>query len=519
MVRGLSAILVLSAIAATGYPGSATAQPNLAASDPLRFPQDKFALETATVKTAAGDRKVVYRSYQHLLYVGKPVDRRYESLDLKVPVSIDGKSVNASKAPILFIIGVGGYMSSPNMRDDTTMAVVPGGGGPPGGPPVGQGGPGGPGGAPGGPGPNGGFEMKGLAEGWVIVSPGARGRDNRDNAGNYYGKAPAAIVDLKAAVRYIRHNQGVLPGNTDWIIATGCSAGGALSSLLAASGNSPLYEPYLKDLGAAQAADNIFAAGCHSPVTDLDHGDMTYEFEFGASPVTGSRMVDQATSGDLKEMYRSYQASLNLNGMNNFGRLTADNFGEYLVRYYLAPSAEHYLSGLSADARAKYLAKNQWLSWDGKRATFTFSDFSSRHITRFKLAPAFDDFSMNSPETNLFGNRTTNSAHFTNFSLRHATGNPSATIDPELQTVVNMMNPMYFILQHNAGAALHWWIRHGATETDSSAVGSINLATGLDNMGRDVNAALYWDAGHCEDLDPQGFISWVGKVTGYIRAD
>jgi hypothetical protein len=32
---------------------------------------------------------------------------------------------------------------------------------------------------------------------------------------------------------------------------------------------------------------------------------------------------------------------------------------------------------------------------------------------------------------------------------------------------------------------------------------------------RDVNAALYWDAGHCQDLDPQGFIAWIGKITGY----
>jgi hypothetical protein len=523
MVRGLSAVLVLSAVAVAGYPALATAQPKLTSSDPLRFPQDKFALETATVKTATGDRKVVYRSYQHLLYVTKPVDKNYESLDVKVPVSIDGKTVDAAKAPILFVIGVGGYMSSPNIRDATTMISGPGSGGPPGGPaggpPGGQSGPGGPGGPPGRPSPNGGFETKGLAEGWVIVSPGARGRDNRDHAGNYYGKAPAAIVDLKAAVRYVRHNQGILPGNDDWIIATGCSAGGALSALLAASGNSPLYEPYLRDIGAAEEADNIFAAGCHSSVTDLDHADMTYEFEFGASRVTGQRIVDQATSAELTEMYRAFQASLNLQGKEKFGTLTADNFGQYMVRYYLAPSAGQYLSGLPPEKRAEYLAKNPWLSWDGKRATFTLAEFASQHVTRFKLAPAFDDFSMSSPETNLFGNQTTNSAHFTNFSLRHATGDASATIDPQLQSVVNLMNPMYFVLQHNPDAALHWWIRHGATETDSSGVGAINLAAGLENIGRDVNAALYWDAGHCEDLDPQGFIAWVGKVTGYIRAD
>jgi acetyl esterase/lipase len=496
------------------------AHPAVAASDPLRFPADQFVLDSVSVKTAAGERKVVYRSYQHLLYVTKPVDKNYESLDVKVPISIDGKPVDASNAPILFIVGVGGYMSSPNIRDTSTIMMGgPGGPGAPGGPPPGLGGPGGPGGPPGGPGPSGGFENMGLAEGWVIVHPGVRGRDNRDKEGNYYGKAPAAIVDLKAAVRYIRHNRGVLPGNNEQIVSTGCSAGGALSSLLAASGNSPLYEPYLKEIGAAEAADNIFAAGCHSPVTDLDHADMTYEFEFGASKTIGSRTVDQAISAELQEKYRSYQASLNLKGRNNFGTLTADNFGEYMVSNYLAPSAEHYLSGLSDDKRKEYLAGNPWLSWDGKRAAFKLADFASQHIKRFKGAPAFDDFSMTSPETNLFGNSSSNAAHFTNFSLRHATGDPTATIDPQLQNVVNMMNPMYFILQHNPGVALHWWIRHGATETDSSGVGAVNLATGLEDMGHDVNTVLYWDAGHCEDLDPQGFVTWVSKVTGYRPAN
>ena len=516
LLRGLGCSLALSMVTAIGSAPVALAQ--AAPADALRFPKDQFTLETVTVMTATGEKKVVYRSYRHIPYVAKPIDKNYQSLNVSVPVSIDGEPVDASKAPILFIVGIGGYLSSPNVRDATTMAARTGGAG---GPPGGQGAPGGgppgrTGGAPGGaggPGPNGGFETMGLAEGWVIVNPGARGRDNKNAAGSYFGKAPAAIVDLKAAVRYVRYNKGILPGNTNQIVSTGCSAGGALSTLLAASGNSALYEPYLKAIGAASAADNIFAAGCHSPVTDLDHADMTYEFEFGASK--SGRAIDQTTSAELKAMYSGYQAALMLKGKHSYGALTADTMGEYMVKYYLAPSAEQYLNGLADDKRKEYLAKNPWLAWDGKKATFTLAEFAAQHINRFKAAPAFDDFTMNSPETNLFGNATTNSAHFTNFSLRRATGNATASIDPEQQKIVNMMNPMYFIMKRNAGAAQHWWIRHGAVETDSSAVGAVNVATGLENMGRDVNAALYWDAGHCEDLDPQGFLTWVRKVTGY----
>lgn len=515
----------------------ALAQGTTASKDPLLFPKDQFKLETKTVKTSAGEKKVVYRSYQHLLFVTKPIDKNYESLDVMVPVSVNGVAIDTTHAPILFNVNVGGYMSSANIRDASTPSGGPGGpGGPPGaggpggqaGGPGGQAGPGGPAGGPpgaGGPGgmaggPPGGGDTgnnnSALAEGYVIVSPGVRGRDNKAKDGTYYGKAPAAIVDLKAAVRYIRHNKGILPGNDDQIISTGCSAGGGLSTLLGASGNSPLYEPYLKEIGAAEEPDNIFAADCHSPVTDLDHADLSYEWEFGASK---GATIDATVSAELRALFPAYEASLYLQGRDNFGTLTADNLGEYMAKYYFEPSATQYLLSLTEDKRKEYLDKNPWLHWDGQNASFTMTDFAAQHINRFKSAPAFSSFNLKSPEANLFGNKITDSRLFTNYSLQHATGNPSATIDPELQTVVNMMNPMYFVSRKNSGAALHWRFRHGATETDSSAVGPVDIGTGLENMGRDVNTVIYWDAGHCQDLDPQGFIAWMGKITGYKIQD
>jgi Carboxylesterase family len=101
-----------------------------------------------------------------------------------------------------------------------------------------------------------------------VANPVDTGRDNEKN-GKYYGKAPAAILDLKAAVRYIRYNKRRLPGNPDWIVTSGGSAGGALSTLLAASGDSSLYSGYLAQLGAADASDAIFASASYSPITDL----------------------------------------------------------------------------------------------------------------------------------------------------------------------------------------------------------------------------------------------------------
>ncbi|MBP1651722.1 MAG: Tat pathway signal sequence domain protein [Bacteroidetes bacterium] len=115
---------------------------------------------------------------------------------------------------------------------------------------------------------------------WIYITKGLN-HVERNNDGTYYGKAPAAIVDLKAAVRYIRHNKGLLPGDADYIISTGVSAGGALPGLLAASGNCHLYDAYLNETGAADEPDNIYASACFCPITDLDHADGAYEWMYG----------------------------------------------------------------------------------------------------------------------------------------------------------------------------------------------------------------------------------------------
>ena len=504
----------------------ASAQNTAPAADPLLFPKDQFKQETATLKTAAGEKKVVYRLYQHIPYVSRPVDKEYESLDVKVPVSVDGVAVKSEQAPILFVVGVGGYMSASNYKSGGPGGRMPTGG-PGGAPPAGLGGPGGPPpGAFSGP-PPGAFQGANdtaggpaeiqnlaLAAGYVVVAPGVRGRDNKAADGSFYGKAPAAIVDLKAAVRYLRHNKGVLPGNMDWIVSSGCSAGGGLSSLLGASGNSPLYEPYLKEIGAAEEKDSIFASGCGSPVTDLEHADLSYEWAFGASRMR-SGAVDAKISAALKERFPAYEASLQLQGRNGFGAITAGTLDAYLVQEYFAPAASAYLLKLSDEKRAEYLAKNPWLKWDGKTARFSYLEMAAQHITRMKSAPAFDGLGLRSPESNEFGDKTTDSRHYTDFSLQQSTSQPDAHVDAELQKLVNLMNPMYFTGQKNPDAAQHWWIRHGGIETDSAPTNTVNLALSLEKMGRDVNAAIYWDAGHCQDLDPQGFIAWIGKITGY----
>ena len=55
----------------------------------------------------------------------------------------------------------------------------------------------------------------------MVASAGARGRTTKDSDGNYTGKAPAGLVDLKAGIRYLKFNNKRMPGDANKIISMG----------------------------------------------------------------------------------------------------------------------------------------------------------------------------------------------------------------------------------------------------------------------------------------------------------
>jgi hypothetical protein len=487
------------------------------ATNALAFDPEAYTELTVTITTDAGDREVTYRFWKAIPYVANPVDVAYQSLNVSAPVAIGGVAVDASNAPILFANSVGGYMPS-----SVADAEGVGGGGMTG-MPMGQGGPTPPAGAEVASGGNAMLNRGervsnaklALAAGYVVVEPGARGRTLTDASGVYYGVAPAAIVDLKAAVRYIRHNKGRIPGNTDWIVSSGTSAGGALSALLGASGDSPLFDPYLAEIGAADASDAIFASGDWCPITDLEHADMAYEWNWGANALASGEAADQGVSKKLAAAFEAYQAGLGLEGKVGFGPLTAANYGDYLVRTYLAPAAETYLAALPAADRAAYLAENAFITYAEGKASFSWPDFLVHVGARKKSAPAFDAFDLTTGENNLFGLGTTQARHFTLPSLRAATGDAAAELDADIPEKLKLMNPMGFIAEANSGRARHWWIRVGTKDSDTSLTVVGNLAAALENLGDDVDARMYWDAGHGANEDAAAFIAWIAASTGY----
>lgn len=197
-----------------------------------------------------------------------------------------------------------------------------------------------------------------LARGFVYVTIASRSRGATAPAGVYtdgiyQGKAPAAIVDAKAAVRYLRLNDSLMPGNARRIVVNGTSGGGAQSTQLGATGDSADYLPYLKAAGAAgidtngksSISDSVYAIVAYCPIQDMGSADLAYEWMFNVLDTralvsadqkaglivdsTGAELVraansDPAGSAELMSKFVTYQASLGLK--NDAGAaLTTDN--------------------------------------------------------------------------------------------------------------------------------------------------------------------------------------------------
>ena len=135
-----------------------------------------------------------------------------------------------------------------------------------------------------------------LKRGMIIMSCGAVSRNDAATAGDYLGHSPGTMADTKAAMMFLRANMatGLIPGQPDLAFVTGTSGGGALSVVLAASGNSPDFYPYMYNLGAvgvsfngskyaAAYSDAYIGTIAYCPILDLPMADQAYEFTYTAS--------------------------------------------------------------------------------------------------------------------------------------------------------------------------------------------------------------------------------------------
>ncbi|MDE6852252.1 MAG: tannase [Lachnospiraceae bacterium] len=162
--------------------------------------------------------------------------------------------------------------------------------------------------------------------GFVYIYAGCRGRDTG---------APTGVADLKAAIRYIRYNGELIPGNTERIFSFGMSGGGAQSALLGATGDSELYTPYLEAIGAVSGvSDAVAGSMCWCPITSLDYASEAYEWNMG---VTRTDLTEemQTLSDKMAERFAIYINELGLKDEKGKSlTLTTSNQGIYQAGSY-----------------------------------------------------------------------------------------------------------------------------------------------------------------------------------------
>ena len=181
-----------------------------------------------------------------------------------------------------------------------------------------------------------------TSAGMIVIFAGARGRD----AG-----APAGVTDFKAAIRYTRWNADLLPGDMDSIFSLGMSGGGAQSAIIGASGNSSLYDPYLKAIGAVMTeSDAVKGSMCWCPITNLDIADEAYEWNMGNTR-SGLDSEEQGYSDGMALAFAGYINSLGLKDGQGTVLVLAESgsgiwqggtYYEY-IKSVIETSLEHFL--------------------------------------------------------------------------------------------------------------------------------------------------------------------------------
>lgn len=328
-------LALMAAVALTGslsvYASEANAQGNTPVITAVaQIPEASPSLHVDNAKWNYDETNDIY--YQiGLVYCAKPQATEYESLAVYVPGAYmqgvknpDGTytcqinpkakvgNYTAATAPVVMPVNTGGYAAqkAPSSYDGTGLSTY-------------------------------------LSQGFVYVYAGCRGRSNGTNPDGtaYDGGAPWGVTDLKAAVRYLRYNDSLIPGNKNRIFTFGHSGGGAQSALMGATGDSEMYMPYLSSIGALMKdrqgkplSDAIDGAMCWCPITNLTQADLSYEWMMGQFSSEGTRAYGTWTRSLSRDMARAYADSLNRMGLRdeqgNVLTLTQSESGIYMAGPY-----------------------------------------------------------------------------------------------------------------------------------------------------------------------------------------
>ena len=474
----------------------------------LTFDINNYESMTGTVD----NKEIKYRAFEYIPYVSNPIDIDQQYINIYIPEEYFNNGTvngyNTQTAPIFMPNNVGGYMPSQPMAPKVENNK-----------------------------PN--SALYALSRGYVVASPATRGRTNKASDGNFIGKAPAVIVDLQAATAYLHANDATMPGNAKRIITNGTSAGGAVSLLQGATGNTSDYQPYLQALGAATASTDVYASSAYAPITNLDAADMAYEWSYngitsfnkvtmgqgelpqanvGGAPAPIQRNVqrvnltndDVAYSDLLKSHFPDYVNNLQLRDRSGvilkLDKKGNGTFKQY-VKSFIIDAANKAKSNGADLSRYSFLIldKNTGLvkdiDWDA------YNSFTSRS----KAPGAFDSRSNDSGENSLFGTSTSDTNHFTITAALHDT-TPNNDVYVENAKIVTMMNPMNYLGSPSATNAKYYRIRYGTADSNTSVAIPLIVGTRAQNLGYSVDMATPFGVDHAGDYDLQDLFNWMDSI-------
>ena len=279
-----------------------------------------------------------------VVYCEKAVDTTYQSMGIYIPkeyltctqsenkytceINTSGKKgyFTAANAPIVFPVDTPGYSA---MKAPTSYSYEK--------------------------------VSKFLEKGIIYAYAGCRGKYSGGET--YSAGAPWAVTDLKSAIRFLRYNQKLIPGDMNKMYSFGMSGGGAQSCLMGVTGNNELFNDYLNENGAAMKnsegealKDNIKGSQCWCPITNLDIADAAYEWNIGQYYSVDTRAEGTFTKllrDDLTKEYVEYVNKIKLRDPNgNLLQLTDVNSGTYYD--YLKSLIEESLNNFLSDTTFPY---------------------------------------------------------------------------------------------------------------------------------------------------------------------
>jgi hypothetical protein len=341
----------------------------------------------------------------------------------------------------------------------------------------------------------------------------------------------------------------LIAGDSEKIITDGTSAGGAMSALMGATGNNPAYDKYLKEMGAADERDDVFASVCYCPITDLDHADMAYEWLYGNTD--SRKSLSAAKVGLTQELAAQFPDYVNTLGLKkpDGTALNSSNYLDYIKQLIIKSAQEAKDAGANIPDSLGFTFSSEanfqapinggmkpmggmpkgmrpfggmpgGMRMGGKQVGEYITDLDMSKYLNYvvstqplKGVPAFDSYSVDgaqaSGENGEFGNAKGSNANFTAWSAAKT----GTILSNEVKENVRLMNPMNFIGDSQTTVAGHWYIRHGARDRDTAFPIAINLATKLQNNGKDVNFKIPWNRPHSGDYALNELFAWIASIT------